>query len=271
MTTTIDFDALQAAQGPKVILVPSTTVSQAGGGDVFTDFSVFSRVYVTAKASLRVGNRGQPSLTILVEHSDDGESWSTAATLSYGPDGARSASVSSPKEFFRVSWSVGGSSEWQIVSVEAAPTYLDAPASPGGSQPVSVATVPISSAELLDLHNNGKTLVAAPGEGKLLLILQTYWQYTKGTVAYAGGPLTFECWDDTSVAISALGIDQVDNSTYTILPQFPADANDWTPAFAVNNTSRENRPFTLENFDTPLTLGDGTVAVTVVYATPDAA
>ncbi len=132
MTTTIDFNSLEASQGPRVVLMPSTQVGQSTVGGVFDDFSAFSSVYVTADASCIIGNQGQPSLTVTVEHSDDNSSWSTAATLGYGPDGKQSALVSSPKQYFRVTAAPGGSSVWQVVSVTAAPTYLDAAGGGGG-------------------------------------------------------------------------------------------------------------------------------------------
>jgi len=59
----------------------------------------------------------------------------------------------------------------------------DLPAS-GGLQS---ATVTLSSAQLLDLHNTPVTLVAAPGAGKFIRPVSVSWLSTHVTTAYTNG------------------------------------------------------------------------------------
>lgn len=138
MTTTVDFDALQAAQGVKVTLMENEQAGPLVTGTDYADFSDFASVELRVDARLLNGNRGTPALTVTVQHSDDGDSWSTAHTFTFGVggDGVQTASVSSPKAHFRAT-AVASLSEWLVRFVTAAPGFLDPPSgdSSGGSQP----------------------------------------------------------------------------------------------------------------------------------------
>jgi hypothetical protein len=57
---------------------------------------------------------------VLVEHSDDGLSWSTAETFTFTDDGEQTASLASPKAHVRASAS-GSGAEWYVKSVNVAP------------------------------------------------------------------------------------------------------------------------------------------------------
>lgn len=121
--TVVDFDELQAVQGPRVLLLANTRVGPIVTGTGYSDFSGFLSVYLTARVQV-VRSDGAPSLTVTVEHSDDGNSWSAAETFTFTRDGSQSALLSSPKAHVRAS-AVGAGSEWYVVSVAASPTYLD--------------------------------------------------------------------------------------------------------------------------------------------------
>lgn len=134
----VDFDVLQAAAGPFVSLLGKTNALTAGTGDTYTGFDVLDRVEVKIDVARLTGERS-PSLTVIVEHSDDGSNWSTAATQTFTRDGSYEATVESPQAQWRARWTVsGGMRECVIRSVTVVPGTFDPPASPGGSRPENV-------------------------------------------------------------------------------------------------------------------------------------
>lgn len=50
---------------------------------------------------------------------------------------------------------------------------------------IQKATIPLSSAEILQLFTTPKTLIAAPGAGKLLNIINWVYVFTYNSIAYA--------------------------------------------------------------------------------------
>jgi hypothetical protein len=147
---TIDIAALEA-EGPRVqLLSQPTRVSDDGTGDPFIGFAGLSRL--TAQIEVRRVSRTRPvTLTVLVEHSDDGSSWSTAASHTFDGPETVSASVSSPKDRLRVRWSLSSplppDEPAVIGSVSLVPGFLDEGG--GGSfnggtitQPVVIDTRP---------------------------------------------------------------------------------------------------------------------------------
>lgn len=141
MTTTVDFDALQAARGPRVTLLLNQDVDRSGVGGDFADFSPFESVYLEASAIRRVDPEAAGTLTLTVQHSDDGESWVTAHEFDFVQDGRLAFLVASPKAHWRASWTVGGHSEWRVQQVVATPTTIDASGGGGGGSQPGVARV----------------------------------------------------------------------------------------------------------------------------------
>jgi len=91
-------------------------------------------------------------------------------------------------------------------SVETGDLAANAVTSPKLDKPiVQYAEVEISSAEILDLFATPKTLVAAPGAGKLLEFISLLLAYDWGTVAYTigtAGNLQVKYTDGSGVAVS---------------------------------------------------------------------
>jgi len=123
------------------------------------------------------------------------------------------------------------------------------------------ATVTLSSANILDLHNTPITLVAAPGAGKWLLVhrVGSYFEY--GTVAYAGvDPVVYIEYDGTTTSTVPILADRTADHT-----EAPVITSAFTTAAA---TDRVNKALTAIAFDA-ITDGDGTLTVTVWYTVED--
>src|SRR4051812_1844918 len=112
----IDIASTEETLGPKFNLLSSQFVngddsSASGTSASYSGFSAFSSVYFVVNVALRQGFRGTP-LTVTIEHSDEGSSWSTAHTFSFSAEAKTSVAVAYPKDFVRVVWSSGHGSEW---------------------------------------------------------------------------------------------------------------------------------------------------------------
>lgn len=137
----VDFDALQAQLGPLVVLLPRTSADADGQGDTYTGLDALSRVEVLVDVGRLTGDQ-DASVTVLVEHSDDGETWETAASPTFVRNGRTRAAVESPKAQWRVSWTLGGRvRECLIRSVGIVPWMFAAPAAPGGGSQPGAAVV----------------------------------------------------------------------------------------------------------------------------------
>lgn len=135
MSTALNLASL-AAQGELKIPIARGVVSEGGSGTDYTGWSGVSSVFVEAKVEVREQSRGFATLTLTVEGSSNGTDWSTLQTFTFGHGGTQTATVSSPDDHLRVSWDVGGGSEWQIIEVTAAPSIIDTGG--GGSATVLV-------------------------------------------------------------------------------------------------------------------------------------
>lgn len=127
-------------------------------------------------------------------------------------------------------------------------------ATPGGG--IIPATVTLSSAQILDLHNTPIELVAAPGAGKWLNVHRVVGYYSHGTTEYVfTGGLMFLTFGSTS------------------LGEFDATANQdaitpWTTTVKVVASEAVNAALVLFVTDA-ITDGDGTLTVTVWYSIED--
>lgn len=121
------------------------------------------------------------------------------------------------------------------------------------------ATVTLSSANILDLHNTPITVVAAPGAGKFLLLHRVLCQYSYGTAAYVNGdgPPRLTLGAVLYLTIGGL-IDQTTDFTRSLAP--PDYDGSADPA---------NLALTVDDGGAAHTTGDGTLTVTVWYSTED--
>jgi len=130
MSFPVDFDALQVDTGPSVSILNTTTVTSAGTGDVYTGFAALDRLIVEIDVSRLIGKR-EPSLTVTVEQSNNGDIWETVTTNTFTKDGKHQLAVDAPKDQWRVSWTIaGGVRQCVIRSVSIVPGIFD---EPGGS------------------------------------------------------------------------------------------------------------------------------------------
>lgn len=116
--------------------------------------------------------------------------------------------------------------------------------------------ISLSSAEILALNASPKTVVSAPGSGKLLQVLSATVKYTYVTTAYGGGS-TLRV--GTSTAQDAYKVVVLDATTSTIRTFNPP-----THSTAGYSGSIENTAIKVDAVTTPTT-GDGTAKVWVRY------
>jgi hypothetical protein len=124
------------------------------------------------------------------------------------------------------------------------------------------ATVTLSSADILDLHNTPVTLVAAPGAGKCLLPVRV--------VSFMG---TYTPYSSTSTAYPVLRF----AGAATPSTPLTEDVSYGTPAFwsvpvgtiSIDTTYAENVALVATTDGAQFTDGDGTLTVTVWYTIED--
>jgi len=129
---------------------------------------------------------------------------------------------------------------------------------PGVDYPTS-ATVTLSSAQLLDLHNTPVTLVAAPGAGKYLIAHRVIEYLTFGTVAYTVTGSTTVNWAGEAAVVGEIA--SLDSGVSSI------NSSDDTTVY-VQAANAVNKALTVSS-DAALTDGDGTLTVTVWYSIED--
>ena len=147
MTIPVDLPLLEALRGPSVSLLTRTRVKAAGSGEVYTGFSTLDRLNVALRVDDVSGETGS-SVTVLVEHSDDGLVWETAATHTFTANGTYRVVVEAPKDQLRASWTVTADLRDAFIgSVAVVPGSIDA-ASDGGADPANAIT--LESTALVD-------------------------------------------------------------------------------------------------------------------------
>jgi hypothetical protein len=121
VSTVIDIAALADANGPVVSLLSRVRQVTRGGSDVpLEGFDGAAAVVVRIRAARTASYGGQPSLSVFVEQSADGEEWASAGSVVFAEDGTETVTVEGPADFLRLRWSVAGRSAWSIVSAQAA-------------------------------------------------------------------------------------------------------------------------------------------------------
>lgn len=128
----------------------------------------------------------------------------------------------------------------------------------GGAGAVLSETVTVSSAELLDLHNTPKTLVAAQGAGTVIVPLAVAGRTHPGATPYAGGTATLVIKQQGAGGTVFSGFDP-------ILDDASGQAFSWlTNGMAFTTSTIQNKPLQL-SADSALTDGDGTLEIVVAY------
>jgi len=130
---------------------------------------------------------------------------------------------------------------------------------PGVDYPTS-ATVTLSSAQLVDLHNTPVTLVAAPGAGKWLDLHRYEVYYTYGTADYTtndSGPVIYvgDAAASSAISVASWGSSRVVGSAGYLDAVLAADI--------------VNGAMTVQPAGSVLSDGDGTLTVTVWYTIED--
>jgi len=175
MTSPVDFNALQADAGTSVSILSTTTVTSAGTGAVYTGFSSLDRLDVIIDVSRLLGKR-DPSLTVTVEQSVDGNTWETVTAHTFKQDGKHQFTVDAPKDQWRVSWAIaGGVRQCVIRSVTVVPGIFDEPRGVGGAGSSQQLVVQeITAAEVAASWDDDQAAIAldgiAPGD-----LVQSIW------------------------------------------------------------------------------------------------
>ena len=79
-------------------------------------------------------------------------------------------------------------------------------------------TVEISSAEILALYTNPKTLIDAPGRDKIIIVDQATFFLNAGTIAYTDGGVLYTRYADSSVSVlSPVSATFVNSATNVVL------------------------------------------------------
>lgn len=141
----------------------------------------------------------------------------------------------------------GGKTAWQVG---------------GGGGGVQVATVPVSSAEVLDLKNTSKVLVPGVAGSMIYPLAEAVIVYIAGATPYTdhGGYLNFDIGQSTTF-YSVQGAGFWDQASSQVYPLSPGQVTIAAPDPPVNYDgfgvllSADNNP----------TGGDGTLLVTVAY------
>src|SRR5579871_2389150 len=96
-----------AAGGRPAVLADGVTPANSDVSDVFTGLSGAGSLIFRAEAH-SAASSGTNSVTITVQHSTDGNSWSTLATFNALTDGVNYIKATSPNDRIRLSYSVTG-------------------------------------------------------------------------------------------------------------------------------------------------------------------
>lgn len=117
--------------------------------------------------------------------------------------------------------------------------------------------VNLSSADIKSLNSSPKTIINAPGAGKIIVPVNMMISYTYGTAAYtSGGNLFFE-WN-TAACTSAANSSVFTTAASTVAQFVPTNTT-------ATQTAAGNQALRLTNQTANFATGDGTAVVTVWY------
>ena len=130
-----------------------------------------------AGATVHVYDAGTMTPIAQTIYDSDGGSGTLSNPLTSDANGKVEFWLDTPARVDLAVSKTGFTAQTRTVDVE------DAPSGGGGSTWI---TVPVSSAELLDLHNMPKELVAAPGAGKWVFPLHVFYHFIPHGTPYGG-------------------------------------------------------------------------------------
>lgn len=119
--------------------------------------------------------------------------------------------------------------------------------------PFLTTTVSVSSAEIQDLVANPKTLIAAPGAGKLISVTNMTIVYTYGTITYSPSSVSVGFSTGTGFGGNSI-LAQVASAVFSNAPSLNSNLQ----------TDCVNLPLKLLATSNPL-LGDGTLEFQLLY------
>jgi hypothetical protein len=132
----VDLDLFGSATFSQVALklFPRRMVYESGTGQVHTGFGDVTELEVTVDLLRFQGQ--SPALTVVVQHSDDGSSWTDMLTFAgVGEDEETDTFTGDVKDQVRVAWTLTGTNAAANFSVSARVLDADAPASGGTGLP----------------------------------------------------------------------------------------------------------------------------------------
>lgn len=129
----------------------------------------------------------------------------------------------------------------------------------GGTEVVKIASVTLSNAQILDLHNTPVVIVPTPGAGKLVRVLSGTTSSLNNTIAGFGGPF----------AISYLGGNTIISAGVSNILS-ASSVNTFNLTTPSSNQSSPNTDV-VARASSPITGCDGQLMVIVVYCILDVA
>jgi hypothetical protein len=123
---------------------------------------------------------------------------------------------------------------------------------------LKVTTVTLSSSDILALHTTPKTLVAAPGAGKAIIVDEVIYSFTAGTQYANGDQLTCRYNGDTTIIFVGPTAANINSASSSIVSAYPAVAN---TVIVPTNVAFELKLLSATAFIT----GTGTLKVFIKY------
>lgn len=130
--TTIDLVKKFWARGPRIPLVDEPhQKTESGTGDPVAGFAGVARVYAKVQVARVSGE--EPSFTVAIEESSDGDSWSACSlfdaddnaveSLEFTEHGSALVMILTPQNQLRATWAVTGAQPKATVTVSVTPDY----------------------------------------------------------------------------------------------------------------------------------------------------
>lgn len=139
-------------------------------------------------------------------------------------------------------------------------------ANAGGRAILSTGPVSFSRSQLLNLFSSPLGILPAPGAGKAILIFQTFYVLTFGTVAYVSPGFANYLFYGTPGGQPA---DSGDNDVFTVGSSSATTSVGGLQGGTASLASVENQPIVFANPTANMTTGDGTGGLVAFYSVVD--